>query len=225
MAHPLELGYPEYVGPARTRTQWRQLAVIVAIVSVITPIFNVLTDQASLRAVVQGLVDAPLITPLVGGYLMFVRGGRLRAWFRQLGFLTDLALSSTIVLVLFLVGRAAGLTVTSMNPRRFLTSFTDAHLVYALPYFVVLAVIILVMLQMNHIIGANVLRYFVAGVYHRPRLENRIFLFLDLEGSTQIAERLGHSLLRAPSSFRGRPHGACARGARRDLSIRRRRGP
>jgi adenylate cyclase len=191
MAHPLERGYAAYVGPARTRTQWRQLAVIVAIVSVMTPIFNVLTDQASLRAIVQGLVDAPLITLLVGGYLMFVRNGRLRAWFRQLGFLTDLALSSTIVLALFLVGRAAGLTVTSMNPRRFLTSFTDAHLAYALPYFVVLAVTILVMLQMNRIIGANVLRYFVAGVYHRPRLENRIFLFLDLEGSTQIAERLG----------------------------------
>jgi adenylate cyclase len=40
-------------------------------------------------------------------------------------------------------------------------------------------------------IGANVLGYFMAGVYSRPKEEERIFLFLDLEGSTQLAERLG----------------------------------
>jgi adenylate cyclase len=45
--------------------------------------------------------------------------------------------------------------------------------------------------QMNRMIGANVLGYFMAGVYHRPTAEERIFLFVDLEGSTQLAERLG----------------------------------
>jgi adenylate cyclase len=161
------------------------------VVGAITPVFNVLTDEASLRVALQGLVDAPLITLLVGGYLMFVRDGRWRPWFRRLGFVTDLVLSSVIVLALFLVGRAAGLMATSLDPRRFLTSFTDAHLAYALPYFAVVAVAVQFLLQMNRIVGADVLRYFVAGVYHRPKLEDRIFLFLDLEGSTQLAERLG----------------------------------
>ncbi len=161
------------------------------VVCAITPVFNVLTNEASVRAALQGLVDAPLITLLVGGYLMFVRDGRLRPWFRRLRFATDLVLSSVIVLALFLVGRAAGLVATSLDPRRFLTSFADPHLAYALPYFAVVAVTIQFVLQMNRIIGANVLRYFVAGVYHRPKPEDRIFLFLDLEGSTQLAERLG----------------------------------
>src|SRR5438477_5683461 len=44
---------------------------------------------------------------------------------------------------------------------------------------------------MNRMIGANVLGYFVAGEYHRPKAEERIFLFIDLEASTQLAERLG----------------------------------
>jgi adenylate cyclase len=165
--------------------------VVTVVVCAITPVFNVVTSEASLRAALQGLVDAPLITLLVGGFLMFVRDGRLRPWFRRLGFSTDLALSSVIVLALFLVGRAAGLVATSLDPRRFLTSFTDAHLIYALPYFAVVAVTIQFVLQMNRIIGANVLRYFVAGVYHSPKPEDRIFLFIDLEGSTQLAERLG----------------------------------
>jgi class 3 adenylate cyclase len=71
------------------------------------------------------------------------------------------------------------------------TSFTDRHLLYALPFFAILAVAIQFVVQMNRMIGANVLRYFMAGVYHRPKAEERIFLFLDLEGSTQLAERLG----------------------------------
>ena len=161
------------------------------VVCVITPIFNVLTSEASLRSAIQGVVDGVVIPLLVAGYLMFVRDGTLRAWFRRLGFWTDLTLSSAIVLTLFLVGRAAGQVLTSAAPRRFVTSFTDAHLIYALPFFAAFAVAIQFVLQMNRMIGANVLGYFAAGVYHRPKAEERIFLFVDLEGSTRLAERLG----------------------------------
>ena len=175
----------------RARIQLRHLAVIALLASVITPVFNVLTSEASLRSAAQGVIDAVLISALVGGYLQFVRDGRLRPWFRRISFGTDLAISSPIVVALFLVGRGGGQVVTSLDPARFVTSLTDAHLRYALPYFVVLSVGMLFALQMNRMVGANVLRYFVAGRYHRPRLEERIFLFLDLEQSTTLAERLG----------------------------------
>lgn len=176
---------------ARTRIRRRQLAAIMVVACVLTPVFNVLTDEASVRAAIQGLVDAVLITLFVGGYLMFVRDGPMRPWFRRLSFGADLALSSAIVLALFLVGRAAGLMATSLSPARFLSSFTDRHLIYALPFFAVLAITVQFILQMNRMIGTNVLRYFMTGVYHRPKAEQRIFLFIDLEASTQIAERLG----------------------------------
>ena len=157
----------------------------------VTPLFNVLTDRPTLGAALQGLLDAAIITLLVGGYLLFVRDGWLRPWFRRLGFWIELSLSSAIVLVLFLIGRAAGQVTTTGDVRRLLASLGDAHLVYALPFFVVVAVGIQFVLQMNRMIGANVLRYFLAGTYQRPRADERIFLFLDLEGSTQLAERLG----------------------------------
>ena len=180
------------MGTARARIRRRQLAAVVLVACAITPVFNILTGESSLRAVIQGAVDASLVSMLVGGYLLFVRDGQLRLWFRRLGFWADLMLSSAIALTLFLLGRAAGHVVTSLEPRRFLTSFTEPHLLFfALPYFVLLAVAMLFALQMNRMIGANVLRYFVAGRYHRPTAEERIFLFLDLEGSTTLAERLG----------------------------------
>src|SRR6266508_2186118 len=71
------------VGTARTRIRRRQLAVVIVVACAITPVFNVLTSEASLRSAIQGLLDAALIALLVGGYLLFVRDGRLRHWFRR----------------------------------------------------------------------------------------------------------------------------------------------
>jgi adenylate cyclase len=178
-------------GSARARIQRRQLAAILLVACAVVPAFNVLTDRATAGAAIQGLVDGILIPILVGGYLLFIRDGMLRDWFRRWSFGANLAINGTIVLALFLAGRAAGQVVTTGNPRRFILSFTDAHLAYALPFFVVFAFTIQFLLQMNRMIGASVLRYFVAGVYHRPRTEERIFLFLDLADSTAHAERLG----------------------------------
>ena len=176
---------------ARARIRWRQIAWALVVVCTITPVFNVLTSEASVESAVRGALDGALITIPVGVYLLFVREGRLRPWFQRLSFWTDLALSSAIVLAIFLVGRALGQVVTTLKPRRFLTSFTDAHLVYAVPFFVVLAVVIQFVLQMNRMVGANVLGYFMAGVYRHPKAEERIFLFIDLAGSTRLAEEMG----------------------------------
>lgn len=46
--------------------------------------------------------------------------------------------------------------------------------------------------QINRLFGRNILLYFITGKYHQPIEENRIFMFLDIKGSTAIAEKLGH---------------------------------
>ena len=47
------------------------------------------------------------------------------------------------------------------------------------------------MFDVNSLLGQNVLLNFVTGRYYRPRLEERVFLFIDMENSTGLAERLG----------------------------------
>ncbi|MEM8901813.1 MAG: adenylate/guanylate cyclase domain-containing protein [Bacteroidota bacterium] len=42
------------------------------------------------------------------------------------------------------------------------------------------------------LLGPNTLRNYILGKYHKPVEEERIFMFLDIKGSTTIAERLGH---------------------------------
>ena len=43
----------------------------------------------------------------------------------------------------------------------------------------------------SRLLGTRILISLVTGRYHRPREEERIVLFLDVKGSTQLAERLG----------------------------------
>ena len=47
------------------------------------------------------------------------------------------------------------------------------------------------MMSVNRLLGQNVLLSFVTGRYHKPRLEERVLLFIDMEGSTGLAEGLG----------------------------------
>ena len=158
---------------------------------VTSPILNVTTESFTIDAALQGLLDGFLIGGSTGGWILFARESWLRPWFRSVSFLWDLALNSFALLVIFLVARALGSTITSMNPARFFGSMSDPHLLYALPFFVVVAVAVQFMVQMSRIIGGNALLYFVGGAYREPVREERIFLFVDLVGSTKLAEELG----------------------------------
>ena len=46
-------------------------------------------------------------------------------------------------------------------------------------------------LRLRSLVGTRVLLNFLLGRYHRPVREERVFMFLDLAGSTAMAERLG----------------------------------
>lgn len=50
----------------------------------------------------------------------------------------------------------------------------------------------LFVVQVAESFGQGVLIHFLLGKYHRPKEEDRIFMFVDLKSSTQHAERLGH---------------------------------
>ena len=54
-----------------------------------------------------------------------------------------------------------------------------------------LVVLGIFMLQMSRLIGERTLRDIVFGRYHRSRTEERFFLFVDVAGSTPLAERIG----------------------------------
>lgn len=72
---------------------------------------------------------------------------------------------------------------------RFLGSFTFLDTMLQLGFSILVSIFYA---SISENLGHNVLRNLVTGKYHHPKVENRIFMFLDMKDSTTIAEQLGH---------------------------------
>ena len=59
-------------------------------------------------------------------------------------------------------------------------------------FWTVVVVMTIIFLNINEKYGRGVLGQLILGRYHRPREEERIFMFVDMKSSTTIAEKLGH---------------------------------
>ena len=65
-------------------------------------------------------------------------------------------------------------------------------LLYTLFFWSMVAASTMIVLQVNEKYGQGVFWKLLKGKYYRPKVEMRIFMFLDIRGSTTIAEKLGH---------------------------------
>jgi adenylate cyclase len=59
-------------------------------------------------------------------------------------------------------------------------------------FFIFSIILINFLSQVNKKFGPGNLLNMFLGRYHHPQIEDRIFLFIDLNDSTTIAEKLGH---------------------------------
>lgn len=119
-------------------------------------------------------------------------------------FVVYLVFIHLVVLVTFPLAAAMEQKTSVLDPAvwrklgRYLTSLTHFNTVLQLSVTIGLSI---VYAQVSEVIGHTTLVNYLAGTYHRPIREERVFLFLDMRGSTTIAERLGHQryfkLLRA----------------------------
>jgi adenylate cyclase len=183
----------------RSKKKLKTLAAVIMIASLAAGVFNLLTVEKSLGPFAQGVIDGFFISLLLGGYLLFIAQGYLTNFFRNLNFTTTLLINSGVLVFLFLSGRFVGNYVTDLDVAFLTREFFTGNFYYALGLAFFLSVSINFVIQMNRLVGQNVLKNFISGTYHKPKEEKRFFMFLDLESSTRIAENLGdkkfHSLL------------------------------
>jgi adenylate cyclase len=150
------------------------------------------------RALMLALVGAGLAGLLSGGLLVFF----LRERFRQLPFGLTVLLNSGLV---SLLNAGITLAVLILAARWMPSSRPDAPLLGQFLhqpgpgmllrhylFWLLLAVLTIFALHVNEKYGPGVLRELILGKYHHPRQEERIFMFLDVKGSTVLAECLGH---------------------------------
>jgi len=173
---------------ARLERKLRLLAAIV-IGSVIGAIGFVLARGfTSPTGVEIGILYGLILSVAIGGISQFVLEGPMRGWLGSLSFTASLMVRSAvyaaiIVPVLFFqLG-----DVVAGNPRDPLHSGFWTSIAYSVA-FVILANLVI---GIANIIGPRAFLNFITGRYHSPVEEDRFVLFVDIAGSTGLAERLG----------------------------------
>jgi adenylate cyclase len=135
---------------------------------------------------IHGAVAGILISATIVPLEFFVFSGMRGALFRQAPFLLYLSLRSLGYLAAILVGLAvtAWLVQDTAEGEPLVGR---GGVVFSL----VMSLGFNVLYGVNRLLGQGVLLNFIAGRYHRPRIQERVLLFIDMESSTAIAERLG----------------------------------
>jgi adenylate cyclase len=177
---------------ARFERKLRLLAVIIAagtIAGLAAGLaINVAQGRTSPSSMVVGVSYGMLICIAIGCVELFVLDGPMRVWLGGLSFTANLIVRSAIYAAIIIVIQLsqAGEVIAGLpldpSSRNFWFGFI---------YSAVLSVLMNLVFGIANIIGPRAFLNFITGRYHSPVEENRFVLFVDIAGSTGLAERLG----------------------------------
>jgi adenylate cyclase len=176
-----------------TATTRRKLAGVL-MATVIFGCLGAVTTAAVGRPIEIGTMNAILIGAGTGLFEEFyVQGPRGNAM-RAMHPMRSIFIYIVAVMVLYLVA----LHVTHVVLGR-LDDLPVVYrrLPYGLAFFTAFSIVGILMMRVAHFIGLRTLLDLVIGTYHRPVQERKVLLFLDIDGSTALSERLGALTMRA----------------------------
>jgi adenylate cyclase len=173
---------------ARLERNLRLLAVVAVASAAGGVIFVFARGFTSPAGIAAGIVYGLMIALPLASISLFLLQGPMRGWLGSLSFTADLVVRSAIYAAVIvpiqffqLGGRIAG---TPLDP-------SQKNVWIATGYSVALLVLANLVFGIANIIGPRAFRNFITGRYHSPIEENRFVLFVDIAGSTGLAERLG----------------------------------
>jgi adenylate cyclase len=173
---------------ARLERKLRSLAVIVIASMIGAAVYTLAQGFTSAADIAVGLVYGLLISVSIAGISLFVLDGPMRAWLRGLPFTANLMVRSAIyaAIIVPILFFQLGAVVAGVAPDPSHKGFW-IDIIYAVLFLVVANLV----LGIANIIGPRAFLNFIIGRYHTPIEENRFVLFVDIAGSTGLAERLG----------------------------------
>src|SRR5882757_6702472 len=173
---------------ARLELKLRVYAGIIASGIIGGTVIPVMLGHTSASGIATGIIYGLLITITIGGVELFVVEGPMRAWLGGLSFTKNLmvrsAIYAAIIIPIQFFHLGALLAGLSIEPSG--DTFWAATI-----YSGVFAVVMNLVLAITNLVGRRALLNFITGRYHAPVEENRFVLFVDIAGSTGLAEQLG----------------------------------
>jgi len=173
---------------ARLEKKLRLLAVIVMASMIGGAAYALSQGFSSAKNIAVGILYGLLISVPVASISLFVMEGPMRVWLGGLSFMANLIVRSAIysaIIVPVLFFQLGGLIAGLARDPSHKTFWID------ITYSVACVVLANLVLAITNIIGPRAFLNFVIGRYHAPVEENRFVLFVDIAGSTGLAERLG----------------------------------
>ena len=134
----------------------------------------------ALFALINTLTDKTAIRKRSFGSVIFIKSS---LYFLSFVFATLLVYAVYLIFGLF----------TSEQWNEFLIFLTPSSVISLILFLIISILLMNFILELNKKFGPGNLLKMMTGRYHSPKDENRIFMFMDLQGSTGIAERLGHN--------------------------------
>ena len=173
---------------ARLERKLRTLGAIIVVSALAGLAINLTQSQASLTLVMVGAVYGLLMGLSIGIVELFVLDGPMRSWLGGLSFTASLIVRSAIYAVIIMLIQAFQSGEVIMGLQR---DTSGQRFWFGFFYSALIAVAANLGFGIANIIGPRALRNFITGRYHSPVEENRFVLYVDIAGSTGLAEQLG----------------------------------
>ena len=173
---------------ARFERKLQILAAVVALGAISGIAFNLTQGRTLTSGMVVGMTYGLAMSLALGVIELFILDGLLRTWLSGLSFTVTLILRSAVyAVVIALIQWAPIGEIVAGLPRELSRETFWAGFAYS----AVLSVAINLGLGVSNIVGYRTFLNFITGRYHAPVEEDRFVLFVDIAGSTGLAERLG----------------------------------
>src|SRR6202167_3504390 len=172
--------------PITLTTRRKLTSALVAMV--IFTCLGALTTAAVGRPVEIGTTNAALIGLGVGLFEEFYVQSQRGDWLRAM------PVYVAVVIVLYFISvHIAHLVLGRLDD----LPTVYRRLPYGLTIFTIFSMVGILMMRVVHFIGLGTLFHLMVGTYHRPVGERKVLLFLDINGSTELGEKLGALKMRS----------------------------
>lgn len=170
----------------------RRLLVLTAQISLVSVALGALVGTMLSSDVIAGALMGALASAIIAltlcGFEMVAMASRLGRGLRRLPFFVLFLLRTAVYMAVSYLGFV--LSYGAILGEWTWTTF-DRSRIWSLAYSALFSIGVNFVMLVRRLAGPGVIAHFVLGRYHRPRHERRYLLFLDVVGSTAMAERLG----------------------------------